>query len=109
MIRRDFMKLAVAAVGVGTVGLTGCGGGKGSSGGPTGGGGSGGTLVMGLISAPTSFDPSVAEWGNRLPYYQAVYDTLLLATPTAKSIRTSPRSGSTTTPRRPSPSRSVTA
>ena len=31
---------------------------------------------MGLISAPTSFDPSVAEWGNRLPYYQAVYDTL---------------------------------
>jgi peptide/nickel transport system substrate-binding protein len=41
----------------------------------------GGELVMGLITAPTSFDPSVAEWGNRLPFYQAVYDTLLLATP----------------------------
>lgn len=75
MIRRDFMKLTSASVALGAVALAGC-----SSGGDSEGGG-GSELVMGLISAPMSFDPSVAEWGNRLPYYQAVYDTLLLATP----------------------------
>ena len=32
-------------------------------------------------SRPTSFDPVAAEWGNRAPFYQAVFDTLLLATP----------------------------
>ncbi|QNP57573.1 peptide ABC transporter substrate-binding protein [Tessaracoccus defluvii] len=79
------MKLGVAAVGAGAIGLTACSGeGSGGStptGGGTGGGGRGAQLVMGLITAPTSFDPSMAEWGNRLPFYQAVYDTLLLATP----------------------------
>ena len=39
------------------------------------------TLVLGAIIAPTTLDPSGAEWGNRAPYYQAVFDTLLLATP----------------------------
>ena len=41
----------------------------------------GGTLTLGAILAPTTFDPAGSEWGNRAPFYQAVYDTLLLATP----------------------------
>ena len=47
----------------------------------TGSGGEGGQLTLGAILAPTTFDPSGSEWGNRSPYYQAVFDTLLLATP----------------------------
>ncbi len=94
MIRRDFLRLGAASIAVAAVGVTtACsddedvaGGGNGTAtetGGETQGSGStsGGELVMGLITAPMSFDPSVAEWGNRLPYYQAVYDTLLVATP----------------------------
>lgn len=57
------------------------GGGDGNGGAGEPGGGGGGTLTMGLISAPMTFDASLAEWGNRLPFYQAVYDTLLVATP----------------------------
>lgn len=78
MIRRDFMKLTSAAAAFGVIGLASCSsdGGSGGSG-----DGTGAELVLGLISAPMSFDPSIAEWGNRLPYYQAVYDTLLHATP----------------------------
>ncbi|WP_240759149.1 ABC transporter substrate-binding protein, partial [Phytoactinopolyspora endophytica] len=40
-----------------------------------------GTLTLGAIIAPTTFDPAGSQWGNRAPFYQAVYDTLLLATP----------------------------
>lgn len=40
----------------------------------------GGSLTLGAIVAPTTFDPAGSEWGNRAPFYQAVYDTLLLAT-----------------------------
>jgi peptide/nickel transport system substrate-binding protein len=40
----------------------------------------GGTLTLGAIAAPTTYDLSAGEWGNRAPFYQAVYDTLLLAT-----------------------------
>ena len=46
----------------------------------TGSGGEGGTLTLGVIAAPTTYDPAGSEWGNRAPFYQAVYDTLLLAT-----------------------------
>ncbi|HMS37860.1 MAG TPA: hypothetical protein PKA93_11890, partial [Arachnia sp.] len=86
MIRRDFLRLTALAIGGSSIGLVACSGGGDTGNGDTGGtggggGGKGGQLVMGLISAPMSFDPSVAEWGNRLPFYQAVYDTLLLATP----------------------------
>jgi len=42
---------------------------------------SGGTLTLGSILAPGSLDPGLAEWGNRTWFYQAAYDTLLLATP----------------------------
>ena len=58
--------------------------GHGCAGGGTDGGGGeggGGTLTLGALFAPTTYDPSGAEWGNRSPYYQAVFDTLLLATP----------------------------
>jgi peptide/nickel transport system substrate-binding protein len=42
---------------------------------------SGGTLTLGAVLAPTTLDPAGAEWGNRAPFYQSVFDTLLLATP----------------------------
>jgi peptide/nickel transport system substrate-binding protein len=35
------------------------------------------TVVIGQILAQGTFDVTQAEWGNRAPYYQAVYDTLL--------------------------------
>jgi peptide/nickel transport system substrate-binding protein len=69
-------KATAAAVAVTALALTGCAGADGGS------GGSGSTtLTLGAISSPTTFDPSGSEWGNRAPYYQAVFDTLLLATP----------------------------
>lgn len=46
----------------------------------SGGEGAGGTLTLGAIIAPTTYDAAGSEWGNRAPFYQAVYDTLLLAT-----------------------------
>jgi peptide/nickel transport system substrate-binding protein len=36
-------------------------------------------LVLSASFAPVSYDPASAEWGNRSAYYQAVFDTLLLA------------------------------
>jgi peptide/nickel transport system substrate-binding protein len=70
---------AAAAIAVTTALVaTSCAGG-GSEGGGSGDGG--GSLTLGAIIAPTTYDPSGAEWGNRSPYYQAVFDTLLLATP----------------------------
>lgn len=69
-------KATAAAVAVTALALTGCAGADGGS------GGSGSTtLTLGAISSPTTFDPSGSEWGNRAPFYQAVFDTLLLATP----------------------------
>lgn len=56
------------------VALTACGG-------ETADGGTDGSLTLSSIIYPTSFDPAQAEWGNRSPFYQAVYDTLLLASP----------------------------
>ena len=71
---------AAAAIAVTTaLAVTSCAGGGTDGGG--GEGGSGGTLTLGALFAPTTYDPSGAEWGNRSPYYQAVFDTLLLATP----------------------------
>ncbi len=69
---------AAAAIAIAALALTGCGSAA-DEGGSS--GGSGGTLTLGAIIAPTTLDPSGAEWGNRAPYYQAVFDTLLLATP----------------------------
>ncbi|WP_309713519.1 ABC transporter substrate-binding protein [Pseudolysinimonas sp.] len=68
---------ATAAVAIAALALGGCT----ATGEPSGDGDS--SLVLGAIFAPNTLDPSGAEWGNRAPYYQAVFDTLLLATPEA--------------------------
>ena len=78
MIRGKKAAAAAAIAITAALALTSCAGG-GSDGG--GGGGNGGSLTLGAIIGPTTYDPSGAEWGNRSPYYQAVFDTLLLATP----------------------------
>lgn len=71
-------KATAAVIAIAALALTGCsaaddGGGTGDA--------SGGTLTLGAIIPPTTFDPAGSEWGNRAPFYQAVFDTLLLATP----------------------------
>lgn len=69
-------KAAAAAIVVAGLALTGCAGA-----GTTDPQGNGETLTLGTVIAPNSLDPAGAEWGNRAPFYQAVFDTLLLATP----------------------------
>jgi peptide/nickel transport system substrate-binding protein len=64
--------LAAIAV-VAALALAGCSAGGGSEGGTT--------LTLGATVSPTTYDPAGSEWANRSPYYQAVYDTLLVMTP----------------------------
>jgi peptide/nickel transport system substrate-binding protein len=66
---------AAAAVAVVAITLAGCSAQKSDS------QDGGGTLTLGAIIAPSTLDPAGAEWGNRAPFYQTVFDTLLLATP----------------------------
>ena len=63
--------------------LTACAGGTsgGTSGTAT---GATGTLTLGAVFPPVTYAASGAEWANVSPYMQAVYDTLLHATPDAK-------------------------
>lgn len=76
----------LAAIAAGTVlalGLSACAGGT-DSGSDAGSGSAADVqreLVLGITSEPLSFDPAQAEEGTRLPFYQAVYDTLLLREP----------------------------
>ena len=74
-------KATAAALAISVLALTGCaadgGGGDGSGDGEA----SGGTLILGGFLPPVTFDPAGSEWGNRAPFYQSVYDTLLLGTP----------------------------
>ncbi|WP_102194630.1 ABC transporter substrate-binding protein [Microbacterium aurantiacum] len=70
-------KATAATIAIAALVLTGC---AGATEGSTGDAG-GGTLTLGAITPPTTFDPAGSEWGNRAPFYQAVFDTLLLATP----------------------------
>ena len=72
-------KATAATFAIAALALTGCSGGGSDSG--DGGDATGGTLTLGAIIEPLTLDPSGAEWGNRAPYYQAMYDTLLVATP----------------------------
>ena len=72
-------KATAATFAIAALALTGCSGGGSDSG--DGGDATGGTLTLGAIIEPLTLDPSRAEWGNRAPYYQAMYDTLLVATP----------------------------
>lgn len=69
---------AAAVLAAAALTLAGC---AGSSGGSSTGSNSGGTLTLGAIVAPQTFDPAGAQWGNASPYYQAVFDTLLLMKP----------------------------
>lgn len=77
MFTRKRTWITVAAAAALVVGLAGCAGGSASdsSGEAT------EDLVWGAILAPSTFDVSQAEWANASPYMQAVYDTLLRATP----------------------------
>lgn len=71
-------KATAAALAITALALSGCAAGGDSGSGE---GTSGGTLTLGAITPPTTFDPAGSEWGNRSPFYQSVFDTLLLATP----------------------------
>lgn len=75
MLRWRKATAAVAIAAAAAITFTGC-----AAGDASGTGEGGGTLTLGAIVAPTTFDPAGSEWGNRAPFYQAVYDTLLLAT-----------------------------
>lgn len=69
-------KSTAAALAIAALALTGCASAGGDSDATT---GTGGTLTLGAVIAPATFDPAGAGWGNASPFYQAVYDTLLLA------------------------------
>jgi peptide/nickel transport system substrate-binding protein len=74
-----FKRAAVLAV-AGTLALAGCSaGGSGGDGGS--GTGSGGTLTWGVVAEASTFAQKDMRWANESPYAQAVYDTLLRATP----------------------------
>jgi peptide/nickel transport system substrate-binding protein len=76
MLRWRKATAAVAIAAAAALTFAGC-----AAGDEAGSGEGGGTLTLGAILAPTTFDPAGSEWGNRAPFYQAVFDTLLLATP----------------------------
>ncbi len=84
MLGKRLASVAAVAAAVALT-LTACGGG-GSSSKPSGGSkGSGtGTLTLGAVFPPATYAAADAEWANVAPYMQAVYDTLLHATPDAK-------------------------
>lgn len=69
-------KATAAALAIAALALTGCAGGQGDTGG--GDSGRGDRLTLTAIAAPTSYDIGQgAEYGNRSPFFQAVFDTLL--------------------------------
>jgi peptide/nickel transport system substrate-binding protein len=74
-------KATAAALAITALALSGCAAGGEGSGDASDGDASGGTLTLGGFLAPTTFDPAGSEWGNRSPFYQAVYDTLLNTAP----------------------------
>jgi ABC-type dipeptide transport system, periplasmic component len=68
-------KATAAALAVTVLALTGCAGGDDSNGGDS---GRADRLTLTAIIGPTSYDIGAgAEYGNRSPFFQAVYDTLL--------------------------------
>ncbi|WP_349428806.1 ABC transporter substrate-binding protein [Microbacterium sp. LWS13-1.2] len=75
MIRWNKAAAATALAVTAALALSSC------AGGDTGSDERGATLTLVALSAPVTFDPAGSEWGNRSPFYQAVFDTLLLATP----------------------------
>ena len=71
-LRHSLMAAAAAAA----LALAGCSASGGSAAGP-----SDSTLTLGTITPVTTFDAANASWANESPYMQAVYDTLLHASP----------------------------
>jgi peptide/nickel transport system substrate-binding protein len=77
-------KLIIAAAGAAlALSLTSCTGGSANAG-QSSSKGSTGTLTLGSVFPPATYAAANAEWANVSPYMQAVYDTLLHATPDAK-------------------------
>jgi peptide/nickel transport system substrate-binding protein len=77
-----FKRTAAIVAAAAVVALAGCSGGGESSG--DGGGdasGSGGTLSWGVVAQASTFAQKDLRWANESPYGQAVYDSLLAATP----------------------------
>jgi peptide/nickel transport system substrate-binding protein len=79
--RRSRVGLGVAVALLAPIALSACGGGSGSSGGTSGASASGGTLNLGLLVPATTFQAPDMNWANESPYGQAVYDTLVQASP----------------------------
>lgn len=71
-LRHSLMAAAAAAA----LALAGCSASAGSAAGP-----SDSTVTLGTITPVTTFDAANASWANESPYMQAVYDTLLHASP----------------------------
>lgn len=76
-MRRTSRLLAAVAAGALAVSLAACTGGSGGSDASDGGSETAPLLTLGVYTEPTSFDPSAAQEGNYIPFYQAVYDTLI--------------------------------
>jgi len=66
--------------------LAGCGGGSSAGSSGTGGSTSGGTLNLGLLVPATTFEAPNMNWANEAPYGQAVYDTLVQASPSGAIV-----------------------
>ncbi|MBW9094320.1 peptide ABC transporter substrate-binding protein [Microbacterium jejuense] len=70
-------KATAATIAIAAIVLTGCAG-SGDGGADSGGSGRADRLTLTAIAAPTSYDIGAgAEYGNRSPFFQAVFDTLL--------------------------------
>ena len=75
-------KRAAAVAVAAAIALSGCAGGGGTENGDgNGGNGGGGTLTWGMIAQASTFAQKDMRWANESPYAQAVYDSLLRATP----------------------------
>jgi peptide/nickel transport system substrate-binding protein len=78
--RRSRVGLGVSVALLAPLALSACGGGGSASGGGTS-TSSGGTLNLGLLVPATTFEAPDMNWANESPYGQAVYDTLVQASP----------------------------
>ena len=76
MIRWKKAAAAAAIAVTAALAVTSC-----AAGGTDGGDGAGGSLTLGTVAAPNSMAAADAQWGDNAPYFQTVYDTVLLATP----------------------------
>ena len=79
MVGRTNKAIAWAAAAASlALGVAACGGGSSGGGGTSSGGG---TLTIGLLVPATTFEATDMNWANESPYDQAVYDSLLQASP----------------------------